>query len=363
MAFASGSYIKSPKEAWTCPTVNKTLPLCLCVISLLLGVLAEVTFLSSGARAQVDGIIVAGADDVSIITDEYSAELANSTSEVTSRVAAEYGDFSSQLGLNKSGELDQAAKAVSSNVAVEYADFAFNYQSQDSDAIRQAVGNVASRIVVEYADYVTALTQSPYLGPQPYPDDTNPPSIVVTRKPPGHEVNDSQNVFVSADITDAESGVRNATLQYTTDNSTDWYGASAHVVPMSLNLTLRPHNSLALPFNTTIPGQSSGTRVRFRVVAYDFAGNNATIDGVIDATTYLVVPEFPSFLILLLFMMATLLAVMAYKRKFQTRSEYGRVHKTPKEQMNASHEANRRGCVDCRAREKREMLVLPIDVL
>jgi hypothetical protein len=84
---------------------------------------------------------------------------------------------------------------------------------------------------------------------------------------------------------------------------------------MSLNVTLQPQNSLALSFNATIPGQSSGTRVRFRIIAYDFAGNNARVDGVIDATTHLVVPEFPSIALLPLFMIATLGVVVVYRRE------------------------------------------------
>jgi len=296
--------------------MNKMLPICLCLILLLLGAFTGSMFLSRKARAQGDGIIVGGEDDVSMITNEYSAEIANVTSGVTSRVVVEYGDFGSKLELNRSGELDQAASAASSRVAVEYADFAFTYESQSADALLKAAATVTSRIIVEYADYATTLALSPYLGPQPYPNDTSSPNIVMTREPSGREVNDSQDVFVSANITDVESGVKNATLQYTTDNNTDWYGASVHVVPMSLNLTLQPQNSLALSFNATIQGQSYGTRVRFRIIAYDFAGNSTTTDGVTDATTYLVVPEFPSTALLSLFVTATLFAAIVYRRKY-----------------------------------------------
>jgi hypothetical protein len=296
--------------------MNKILPLCLCAISLLLGAILGVKFLSSNARTQGVGIVVEGADDSLMMTNGYSAELAHAANGVSSRVVAEYGDFSSNLELNKSGDLDQSASGVSSRVTVEYADYTSDYGSQHSDALIQASVSVTSRIIVEYADYTTTLALSPYLGPQPYPGiDNNLPNITVTREPSGPEVDSNQDVFVSADITDAESGVKNATLQYTIDNSTDWYGASTHTVSMSLNMTARPQNSLALSFNATIPGQSSGTRVRFRVVAYDFAGNNATIDGVIDATTYLVVPEFSSFLILPISMIATLLAAIVCRRK------------------------------------------------
>jgi hypothetical protein len=297
--------------------MNEKLPTFLCIILLLIGVAAG-AFLLSGARAQGDGIIVDGADDKLIITNERSAELGNVTTEVTSRVVAEYGDFGSKLGLDKSGELDQAASAVSSRATVEYADFASNYASQSSDALQQAAATVTSRMIVEYADCVTLLTQSPYLGPQQYQDDTSPPNITVTREPSGPEVNESNPVIVSANVTDGQSGVKNATLQYTLDNSTNW--SSAYLMQMSLNLTTQPRNSLALSFNSTIPGQPSGTRVRFRIVAYDFAGNSATIDGAIDPTTYLVVPEFPSIALLSLFAVATLWASIVYRRKHSKRA-------------------------------------------
>jgi hypothetical protein len=265
--------------------MSKRLFLYLCVISLLGGVITEAVFLSSGARTQGDGVVVTGADDVSTVTDEHSAGLADSAGEVTSRVA------------------------------MEYADFASSYESQSSDPLQQTAANAKSRIVAEYADFVTTFTDFPYLGPQLYSDDFNPPMIVVTREPAGREVEGDQDVFVSADITDAESGVRSATLQYTTDNSTDWEGASAQIVSMSLNLTPWPQNSRALSFTATIPGQSPGTYVRFRIIAYDFAGNNNTLDGAIEATAYVVVLEFSSSLILPMFVTATLLVAVAYAKK------------------------------------------------
>jgi hypothetical protein len=134
--------------------VNKKSTICLYVISLLLGVVAAAMFFPSEARAQGDGIIVEGEDDISIMPNEYSAELANATSTVTSRVVTEYGDSNSKLELDRSSELDQAASAVSSRVLVEYADFSFTCESQRSDALQHVAANVTSRIIVEYADFI-----------------------------------------------------------------------------------------------------------------------------------------------------------------------------------------------------------------
>jgi hypothetical protein len=234
-------------------------------------------------------------------------DLGNVTENVTQRVIVEYGDYAIQQGVYAPAGLPQV---FPTRIIVEYADTSFQIGLQRPETLNQTV---APRIIIEYADYATNLNESPYLGPPPYSSDTSPPSIVVAREPSGPQVPENQSVLVSADVTDAESGVKNATLEYTLDNSTDW--SSAYATPMSLNTTLQPQNSLALSFNATIPGQLSGMRVRFRIVAYDFAGNNATIDGVIDTNTYLVVPEFPSAALLPLFVMASLCAVIVYRRR------------------------------------------------
>jgi hypothetical protein len=57
------------------------------------------------------------------------------------------------------------------------------------------------------------------------------------------------------------------------------------------------------------------TTVRFQIVAYDYAGNNATLDGTQPYCVYQVVPEFSSFLILALFMIITLLAIIVCKKR------------------------------------------------
>jgi hypothetical protein len=265
---------------------------------LLLGAFAGALFLSSGARAQGDGIIVDGEDDVSMIPNEYSAELANVTSVVASRVVVEYGDFSSKLELNKSGELDQAASAVSSRVLVEYADFAFTYESQRSDALLEADANVTSRIIVEYADFIFGTG----LGPKPM-EDVNPPQIgVPAQEPPSEMVTPDTNVIVSVNITDTESGVKNATLHYNLNNTETWT-----TIVMS-------YNSTSHLYYATILNQSKGTDVKYMIVAYDKAENMAVEDSAGQYYTYKVIPEFPSFFILSLFMIATLLAVVVCRR-------------------------------------------------
>jgi len=135
--------------------------------------------------------------------------------------------------------------------------------------------------------------------------ENNPPDIgIPSQNPPRDDVQPHQNVTVSANVTDAESGVKNATLCYSLTNGTTWEAQ----IPMSQNAT----TSL---YEATISGQPIGIWVRFKIVAYDIAGNNATLDGTQPYCVYQVVPELPLFLIPQLFMIASLLTVIVYKRK------------------------------------------------
>ena len=135
--------------------------------------------------------------------------------------------------------------------------------------------------------------------------DKTVPSMGVPSRDPAGDVQPDQSVKISLNVTDALSQAKNVTLYYTTDNGNMW--------------TDLPMNNTALNlYEATIPQQQAGIWVRFRIVAYDHAGNNATLEGTQPYLVYQVLPEFPSFLILLFFFIATLLAVIVYRRKHQT---------------------------------------------
>jgi len=279
--------------------VNKVLLLCLSILLLLIGSIVGLKFLSSKARAQGEGIIVVDADYNSTITTEYSADLTNVTKDVTPRVVMEYGDFNSKLDLNKSDELNQVASMVSSRVTVEYADFISSYGLQGSETMSQVATSVAPRIIVEYADFIFSAG----LGPKPM-EDVNPPNIgVPAQEPPSDMVMPYQNVTVSVNITDTESGVKNATLHYNFNNSAIWSTA------------LMSYNSTSRLYYATILGQSEETYVKYKIVAYDNAGNMAVEDNAGQYYTYTVIPEFPSILILPLFIIVTLLVAIVYRRE------------------------------------------------
>lgn len=134
-------------------------------------------------------------------------------------------------------------------------------------------------------------------------EDSSIPVIGTPSRAPETDVQPGQEVKVSANVTDDESGVQNATLFYTIDNGTTWE-----------NRTMNFNQSTSF-YETTILGQQAGTWVKFKIVAYDRVGNNATLDGTEPYCTYQVIPEFPSLIILPLFITATLLAVTFYRRK------------------------------------------------
>ncbi len=137
------------------------------------------------------------------------------------------------------------------------------------------------------------------------PGDTAPPGIeLISQNPPRENVQPNQNVTVSVNATDSQSGLRNVTLMYSFDNGTSWETSQTMELNSSSNL-----------FEGTIPGQPANTWVQFSIIAYDNAGNNATLEGTQPNSIYQVVPEFASILILPLFVLATLLTVIAYRRK------------------------------------------------
>jgi len=91
--------------------------------------------------------------------------------------------------------------------------------------------------------------------------DTVGPDIGTPSRTPADDVEQGQAVQISFSVTDAASSVKNVTLQYTTNNGTTWAS-----VTMDYNVS----TSL---YEAAIPGQTDGTSVKYRIVAYDTAEN------------------------------------------------------------------------------------------
>jgi hypothetical protein len=134
-----------------------------------------------------------------------------------------------------------------------------------------------------------------------FKEDNSIPAIGIPSRVPEGVVLPNQKVKVFVNVTDAESGVQNVTLYYNLNNSQTWT-----TVPMDYNLT-------SLLYNATILGQPEGTFVKFEIHAYDKIGNNGTRDGT-QYCMYLVIPEFPTSIILLQLMVLTML-IAVYAKK------------------------------------------------
>jgi len=139
-------------------------------------------------------------------------------------------------------------------------------------------------------------------GSHPFQIDTVPPSIGLPTRTPAGDVQPNQAVQVSVSVTDITSGVKNAVLQYTTNNGITW---------TSITMNYNPATSL---YETTMPGQPAGTLVKYKIVAYDNAENQATYDNAGQYFVYTVVPEFPPIIILPLFALLTILAIVLARR-------------------------------------------------
>ena len=133
-------------------------------------------------------------------------------------------------------------------------------------------------------------------------EDSTPPLIEnVHQEPANDTVTPDDEVMVYANVSDDQTGVKQVSLSYTTDNET-WF--IANMTNLEGNL-----------YNATIPPFQYSTNVRYLIMAEDYANNTITTEEMGYTYQYHVVPEFPSFLILPLFMTATLLAVIVYRRK------------------------------------------------
>jgi hypothetical protein len=129
--------------------------------------------------------------------------------------------------------------------------------------------------------------------------DASPPEIIGTSQAPTiDEVTESDSVVVSSEIVDEYSGVKQAFLNYTSGNGT-WVN-----VPME--------NVNGDVWNATIPSFPYGTTVTYEVLAEDYMDNRVSTEGLGYETQYLVIPESP-WSILLILGVATLLVIINKK--------------------------------------------------
>ena len=133
-------------------------------------------------------------------------------------------------------------------------------------------------------------------------EDIHPPEIgTPLRFPPDENVSEFQEVRVAVNVTDYESGVKNVTLYYTTDE--EW-------IPIKMTF-----NETSGLYEAIIPGQNAGTYVKFKIEAFDNAGNHAEQNNEQQYFVYLVIPEVSWQLLLIGLMPPTVYLILKAKKK------------------------------------------------
>jgi hypothetical protein len=137
--------------------------------------------------------------------------------------------------------------------------------------------------------------------------DTVPPNITnVVQTPITSNVQATDTVNINATVTDNLSEIIQVSLNYTNDDGT-WT-----TIPMtSLGGNI---------YNSIIPAFSADTNVTYVIIAVDNVNNTITTVQLGYTYQYTVVPEFPTSLILPIFMIATLIAMIFYRRKIKHNS-------------------------------------------
>jgi len=153
---------------------------------------------------------------------------------------------------------------------------------------------------------ITILMDSNHTLEAYFIDDIKPDISDPWQDPPSNNVQPFQNVTVWVNVTDYGSRIKNATLWYSTNNGTTW---------TILNMTALPIPSdTTITYEATIPGYENCTWITYKIIAYDKAGNNQTKDNNGYGYKYHVIPEFPSAIILPLFMVISVIAVVFAKK-------------------------------------------------
>jgi hypothetical protein len=132
--------------------------------------------------------------------------------------------------------------------------------------------------------------------------DTTPPNITdVVQAPVDINGNLGERVSVNATVIDTVSGVERVSLNYTDGNGT-WV-----IVKMT--------NVEGDVWNGTIPAFPHGTNVTYIIIAEDEAGNTVTTEELYGhPNQYEILPEFPLWIILPMFLVATASTIAVRKR-------------------------------------------------
>jgi hypothetical protein len=130
--------------------------------------------------------------------------------------------------------------------------------------------------------------------------DDVPPEIDDPVQDPPASILPGQNVTVTAMVTDAGSGVYNATLLYSINNGTIW--TRVNMIEIAVNT-----------YQAKIGGYENCTWVRYKIDAYDNAENHAVNDNEGYYYVYHVIPEFSTTVIMLLLLFLVTISLLITK--------------------------------------------------
>jgi len=150
-----------------------------------------------------------------------------------------------------------------------------------------------------YFTYLHSLTREVWIMGQ---TDATPPVIAnVTQQPEKENIYPNNKVKVYANVTDAQSGVKQVILNYSNGNGT-WIIAS--MTNLEGNI-----------YNATIPQFPYNTNVTYIIKAIDNVDNGITTEEMGYVYQYRVIPEFPSIAMLPIIMILTIVAAALSKKK------------------------------------------------
>jgi hypothetical protein len=231
--------------------------------------------------------------------DNYPATSCNATVILPTNANLTLAEGEASKKVLSTGTLNAGASSTVSWTLVATSSTSCNITIEAEGLISGSVGSHYNYTAYDYSDRIGARVN---VTVQLSEDNTGP-FIHTPSRVPDSNVQPHQQVQVFVNVTDADSGVKNATLYYNLNDSQTW-------TPI-----LMSYNYTSNACNATIPGQPYGTYVRFRIVAYDNMGNNATRDGTEPYFVYQVVPEFQPNLSVLLLMALSVSAILCTKKK------------------------------------------------
>jgi len=135
-------------------------------------------------------------------------------------------------------------------------------------------------------------------------DDVPPVIGTPSQDPPENNVQPYQKVTVSVDVTDADTGVRpdGVILSYSTDGGGTWN-----------NVTMS--KTTGDTYEGEIPGSPADTQVKYRIIAYDYANNEAVENKAGEYYVYTVITEFPNWQIIALTLLLIGIILVIMRRR------------------------------------------------